>query len=230
MITCATWADIWLNEGFGTYCQNLWVEHHEGLEAYNNSMRALADYYLQTNPGWPIYQPEWEIRTPSGDTLYNQAISYNKGACVLYMLRYVIGDSMFFKVMHDYATDPELKFRNSDTEDFIRIANNVTQEDLSWFFDQWIYGPNHPEYSNIHKIDSIGNNAWKVKVTINQTQVNAGFFKMPLQFMVKFQDGSDTLLTVRNTENHQEFVFNLKKKPTRLIFDPKQKILLKQVK
>jgi aminopeptidase N len=146
------------------------------------------------------------------------------------MLRYVIGDSLFFKAMHDYATDPELKFRNAFTEDFIRIVNKATKEDLSWFFDQWVYGPNHPEYSNKYKIDSLGNDTWKVNLTINQTQKNAGFFKMPLQFMVKFQDGSETLLTVLNTENHQEFVFDLIKKPINLIFDPEQKILLKQVK
>jgi aminopeptidase N len=75
LITCGTWADIWLNEGFGTYCQNLWVEHNEGQVAYKASMDALANYYLSANPGWPLYHPEWAMHTPDGNTLYNQAIS-----------------------------------------------------------------------------------------------------------------------------------------------------------
>ncbi len=228
MITCATWADIWLNEGFGTYCQNLWVEHHEGQKAYEKSMRALANYYIKANPGWPVVQREWEVHTPSGENLYNQAISYNKGACVLYMLRYVLGDSLFFKAMHDYANEPGLKFKNAFTEDFTRIINSVTKDDLSWFFKQWIYGPNHPVYANYLRIDSIADHSWKVDIVINQTQSNADFFKMPVQLLTEFKDGTDTLLTVMNNENNQEFSFNFHRKPVKIIFDPEQKILLKQ--
>jgi aminopeptidase N len=228
LITCGTWADIWLNEGFGTYCQNLWVEHNAGYDAYKTSMNALASYYLAHNPGWSLYHPEWAINTPNGNTLYNQAVSYNKGACVLFQLRYVVGDSVFFKIMHDYANDPALMFGNAYTHDFVEKASQVSGQNLDWFFDEWVYGPNHPVYQNIFEIDSLESNLWRVPFVLNQTQANAGFFKMPVQVRIDFADATDTVIMVMNDVNHQEFAFQFSKKPVNMVFDPFRNILLKQ--
>ncbi|MCX6305566.1 MAG: M1 family aminopeptidase [Bacteroidetes bacterium] len=228
LITCGTWADIWLNEGFGTYCQNLWVEHASGYEAYRTSMNTLAGYYLAHNPGWPVYHPEWAIHTPTGNTLYNQAITYNKGACVLFELRYILGDSVFFKVMHDYATDTKLMFKNAFTEDFAAKAAEVSGQDLAWFFNEWVYSPNHPVYQNTFDIDSLGESSWRVSLIVNQTQTNTVLFKMPLEIKISFSDATDTIIRVMNDENHQEFGFVFSKQPKDLAFDPFRNILLKQ--
>jgi len=228
LITCGTWADIWLNEGFGTYCQNLWVEHVSGYTAYKNSMNKVADYYLQHNPGWPVYHPEWAIHTPTGNTLYNQAITYNKGACVLFQLRYVLGDSIFFKLMHEYATDTSLMFKNAFTEDFVEKASQVLGENLDWFFDEWVYAPNHPVYQNTFDFDSIGENVWRVSLILNQTQLNPEFFRMPVEIMISFSDATDTIIRIMNDLNHQEFAFSFSKQPVNLVFDPFRNILLKQ--
>lgn len=228
LITCGTWADIWLNEGFGTYCQNLWVEHSLGYQAYRNSMNAVANYYLAHNPGWPLYHPEWAINTPNGNTLYNQAVTYNKGACVLFQLRYVLGDSVFFRVMHDYATDTAFMFKNAFTSDFASKASTVSGEDLGWFFNDWVYAPNHPVYQNYYEIDSVGMNEWRVALTVNQTQSNPEFFRMPLQFRIAFTDETDTIVKVDNIMNHQEYAFNFARKPANLVFDPFRNILLKK--
>ncbi|MDP1621649.1 MAG: M1 family aminopeptidase [Bacteroidales bacterium] len=228
LITCGTWADIWLNEGFGTYCQNLWVEQTEGYEAYKNSMNLVANYYLAHNPSWPLYHPEWAVTTPNGNTLYNQAVTYNKGACVLFQLRYVLGDSIFFKVMHDYATDTNLMFKNAFTHDFVEKANEVSGENLDWFFDEWVYSPNHPVYQNTFDIDSIGEHLWRVSLILSQTQTNTVFFNMPVEIMVSFDDDTDTVIRVTNDANHQEFAFTFSKKPVNLIFDPYRNILLKK--
>ena len=228
LITCGTWADIWLNEGFATYCQNLWVEHHSGRIAYEKSMSAVADEYLKLNPGWPLYHADWAINTPTAGDLYNVAISYDKGACVLYQLRYVIGDSLFFKVLRNYATDYNLIFSNAYTDDFVRIVNETCGQDLNWFFREWVYGRNHPVYENSFSIDNPGNNKWEVALVMRQTQANAGFFKMPVQVKIEFSDKSDTLITVINDRNNQEFSFKFAKKPIGLVFDPDHRILLKK--
>ena len=159
LITCGTWADIWLNEGFGTYCAQLWREDQFGYTSYKNKMNSLANYYLNSNPGWPIYNPEWAIHTPSANALYNVSISYDKGACVLFQLRYVLGDSMFFEVMNAYATDTNFTFKNAVTEDLVAVTNTVTGEDYSWFFDEWVYAPNHPVYSNVWGREDLGGGA-----------------------------------------------------------------------
>ena len=228
LITCGTWADIWLNEGFGTYCQNLWVEHSSGYEAYMASLNALAVYYLGNNPGWSLYHPEWAFHTPNGNDLYNQAISYNKGACVLHQLRYVLGDSIFFQVMHAYATDTSLMFKNAFTEDFVAKTSHVSRRDMNWFFDEWVYKPNHPVYQNTYEIDSLEENLWRVSLLINQTQANPAFFKMPVQLMISFSDATDTIVQVMNDINQQEFLFSFSKRPVNLAFDPFHNILLKQ--
>ncbi len=228
LITCGTWADVWLNEGFGTYCQNLWVEHASGFDAYKTSMNALANYYLAHNPGWPLYHPEWAIHTPNGNTLYNQAISYNKGACVLFQLRYVLGDSLFFKVMHDYATDPNFMFKNAMTHDFAAKASQASGQNLDWFFDDWVYAPNHPVYQNTFDIDSLDGNSWRVSFIITQTQANPEFFRMPVQLKFVFTDATDTTIRVANETNHQEYGFVFSKKPVDVVFDPFRNILLKQ--
>jgi aminopeptidase N len=228
LITCGTWADIWLNEGFGTYCQTLWVEHTSGYETYKGNMNSLAGYYLAHNPGWPLYHPEWAIHTPNGNTLYNQAITYNKGACVLFQLRYLLGDSIFFKVMHDYVSDSNLMFKHVFTEDFVEKASQVSGENLDWFFDEWVYSPNHPIYQNMYNIDSLGGSSWMLSLTVNQIQSNPVFFKMPIQVRIIFSDATDTIVQFMNDENYQEFAFTFSKQPVNMMFDPFRNILLKQ--
>ncbi len=228
LITCGTWADVWLNEGFATFCQNLWVEHSLGNAMFRAGMGNLANYYLSANPGWPLYQPAWAIHTPSASYLYNQAITYNKGACVLFQLRYVLGDSLFFKAMHDYTTDTALMFRHAVTADFAARVSQSAGQNLGWFFNEWVYSPNHPIYHNTFEIDSLGAETWKVTLLVNQLQTNPDFFKMPLEFLVSFSNLTDTLVRIMNDVNHQPFAFTFTRKPVSLTFDPYRNILLKQ--
>jgi len=227
LITCGTWADIWLNEGFGTYCSNLWIEHEDGYESYKNSMNLLANYYLNNNPGWPLYHPSWAIHTPPGNQLYNVAMSYNKGACVLHQLRYVLGDSLFFLVFNSYATDTNLMYKNAVTEDFLAKVNSVSGQNLQWFFDEWVYAPDHPIYENTASFfDSAG--YWQLLLDIRQSQTNTVFYTMPIQIRIDFLDGTDTLVQVNNDTNPQVFRFTFSKQPANLVFDPFRNILLKQ--
>jgi len=228
LITCGTWADIWLNEGFGTYCAQLWTEHTSGYGTYKNKMNQLANYYLTYNPGWALYNPIWAIHTPSGNELYNTATTYDKGACVLFQLRYVLGDSMFFSVMKSYATDTLFTFKNAITEQFAAKVNEVTGQDYSWFFNEWVFAPNHPEYENIYTIKDLGNNTWKAILDVDQVQTGTVFFKMPIEVSIVFYDGSDTLVKVMNDTNPQTFEWTFNKAPVSVVFDPGRNILLKE--
>ena len=228
LITCGTWADVWLNEGFATYCQELWVEHTKGYASYKNLMNGLANQYLAENTGWPLYQPAWAINTPPAGQLYNTAITYNKGACVLFQLRYILGDSLFFAAMKSYATDTGFMFKNAITQGFTAKMSQVSGQDLNWFFNEWVYAPNHPVYNNVYEWDDLGSGNWKVRFTIEQVQTNTVFFRMPVEIKVTFTDGSDTLINITNDTNPQLFEFLFNKRPSSVIFDPDRKILLKQ--
>jgi aminopeptidase N len=226
MISPGTWADIWLNEGFATYLEAIWYEYTGGYASYRSSINGDASSYLSGNPGWPIYNPSWAITTPPVGTLFNTAITYAKGSCVLHMLRYVLGDSTFFAVMKSYATDVvSFKHNTAVTADFITKVNTVSGQDMTWFF-AWVYQANHPVYANTYNITSLGGGQWLVGFKARQT--SAAFFPMPLTLRISFTTGSDTTFRVMNSSNNQVFAFQFGRQPTTLVFDPNNDIVIKQ--
>ncbi len=226
LITHATWADIFVKEGFPSYSASLWANHLYGRPGYLQSILEFNSYYLQYNPGWPIYNPSWASTTPAPNVLFNYAITYSKSACVLHSLRGVIGDTAFFKTLKSYATDTNLMYKTATVNDFVNKVNSNTGADYTWFFDQWLNNANHPIYNNNSLISNIGAD-WYVDYTISQTQTDAPFFKMPVEVEVLFTDNSDTLMRVMNDVNDQTFTFAFNKEPKTVVFDPMVKILPK---
>lgn len=226
MITCATWADIWLNEGFATYIEALWTENQSGYNAYKSEINSNANYYLNNNPGWAISVPEWAITTPDVNILFNYAITYLKGCCVLHQLRYTLGDSLFFAAIKTYAMDTEnFKYQPATIGDFMTKINSVTGQNLDWFFNEWIFQPNHPNYQNSYYFQNIGNGNWQVNFLAKQT--NSYYFKMPIEIKIFFANSSDTTIKVMNDSNNQFFSFQFNKQPNNLQFDPNNNIVLK---
>ncbi len=230
LITPKTWANIWLNEGFATYCEALWVEYNSGNSDYKKYISLEAQKYLIRNPGWAIYQSDWNTSVPPNDVLFNVDITYSKAACVVYQLRYVLGDSAFFDCIKAYTTSPDYKYGNITTSEFMNFVKRTTGKDLDWFFGEWIYEPNHPIYQNNYNIEEGKKNNWKVSYTINQIQKNTVFFKMPVELKVTFKNGRDSLLTVNNDYNLQTFTLDFKDEPSKISFDPNNNIILKEVK
>jgi aminopeptidase N len=230
LVTCGTWADVWLNEGFATYCEALWLESTTGYNAYKNRVNQVAGIYLSQNPGWPIYNPQWAVVTPDINTLYNYAITYCKGAGVLHMLRYTIGDSLFFAFLKAYPSDTtDFWNKNAVTDDFTAKLNQVAGQDLTWFIDQWVKQPNHPVYGNTYRIGDLGSGNWQVSFVAKQTQSNTPFHKMPIQVKVTFTDNSDTTIRVMNDVNNQEYYWTFNRQPAAngVAFDPGNDIVLK---
>lgn len=228
MISPGTWSDLWLNEGFATWSESFWIEYEGGYNSYLTGIKSDANYYLNNNPGWSIYNPEWAVVTPPSNELFNYAITYAKSGCVVHLLRYVLGDEAFFEALYDYATNTvDFKYKSAVTEDFITSFEGSTGEELGWFFDQWIYGPNHPVYYNEYTIFNNGNDTWTINFTTSQTQTNAGFFKMPLDLYIILYDGTDTTIRIMNDENNQLFSFTFGVEPFKLFFDFKNNMVLK---
>lgn len=115
----------------------MWTGEVEGQQAYKNELEGNASYYLSNNPGWPISDPDWATNPPSNNVLFNYAITYMKGSCVLYMYRYVVGDSLFFSSLYDYANDTvNFRYKSATIPDFIEKMNQSTGQDLDWFFTE----------------------------------------------------------------------------------------------
>lgn len=229
MITCATWADIWLNEGFATWGEASWSEYKSGYAAYKSDINGEASSYLSGNPGRALYVPSWITTTPSNNELFNYAMTYAKAACVVHLLRYTMGDSTFFRFLKAYASDTTaFKHKSAATADVAALASQIAGQNLSWFFDQWVYGPNHPVYANTYNITSLGGGEWMVGFKFRQTQTNAGYFQNPVQIRVAFSTGSPDTIRVFNRTNNQVFAFRFNRQPTAVSFDPANQIVLKQ--
>jgi len=224
MITCETWADIWLNEGFATYNEALWEEHTTGYSAYKSNILSNASGYMGSNPGWAISNPAWAVTTPDVNTLFNYAITYEKGACILHLLRYTLGDSTFFAFLKSYANDPQFRFNSATVQKFKNKLNTFTGQDYGWFFDEWIYQPNHPSYTNKYYFSQNGS-TWTTGFMAAQSQ--SYYYQMPLEIKVNFSDGTSSVYKVMNTYNNQPFFFNSTKQPTSVVFDPDNNIIIK---
>jgi len=211
MITCADWHHGWLNEGFATYAEALYVESQQGLQAYLNYID--DEQYFQ---GGTLYVENIQ------DT-FNvfQPLIYSKGAYVLHMLRGVLGDELFFDGLKNYATDPDLIYGQATTEDLQEVMENTSGTDLDFFFDQWVYDAYYPMYEYNYLNDEFSGKSY---VSLIQTQESAGrrpVFEMPVQVKLFLQNGNDTLITVWNDLKVQTFELELESAITFMQFDPK---------
>lgn len=216
-ITCKNWQHIWLNEGFASYGETVYTESVSGKTGYNayinsfmtSAKRAKGSIYVQN--------------VQSIGEIFNSDRSYAKGAIVLHMLRGIVGEETFFKILQTYAAS-EFGYGNATTEDFQRIAQQVSGQHLDYFFKQWIYGENYPKYQVQWNYTPEGSR-YKVIVKISQTSnTNPAFFKMPIEISVLSSGGTEKR-TVFNTANDQVFTFYSNNAPTSLLFDADNWIL-----
>ncbi|MFN8414128.1 MAG: M1 family metallopeptidase [Anaerolineales bacterium] len=139
-ISVADWSDIWLNEGFATYSEALWIEHTEGRTALDEWIKSQ----YQEVASAPEYFPP--PGAPAGNDLFNSGV-YVRGGLTLHALRVKVGDDAFFKIMQTYFAKYE--GGNASTEDFISIAEEVSGQDLQDFFQGWLYDKALPPISRV---------------------------------------------------------------------------------
>jgi len=220
-ITCKDWHHIWLNEGFATYSEILYREMKYGKSVYDSliayrmrrALNATGSIWVQNASD--IYE------------ILNPFRSYSKGACVLHMLRGIVGDETFFNILYTYANDPVLSYGVATTEDFQEIAEEVYGQSLDYFFQEWIYGENYPEYTVNWGTTLVDDNTYKIDMNITQ-EMNSDpqFFTMPVQIKV-YTNSGDTTITVFNNSQSQDFQFEVTGKPDSIVFDPGNWILKK---
>lgn len=164
-VTESTWADLWLSEGFATYFAGLFIEKHEGGEAFRKYMQDAAARYFnyEKERNLPIHDTE----TQDLMRLLNPN-NYEKGAWVLHMLRARLGDEAFFKGLRDYYNAH--REANATTEDLRSALEKSSGKNLKEFFARWVYGAGHPVYelSSDSKGDSL-------TITLRQTQSGEAF-------------------------------------------------------
>jgi len=207
----ATWKDIWLNEGFSTYSEALYAESKSGNEALQSKMLSkFSDEFSSI-----LYDP--------GKNLFGTTV-YDKGAWVLHMLRWEVGDSIFFDILKTYFE--MYKYRSASTSDFIRVCENLSKRDLSKFFNQWVYSGNENiqlDYKWIIKKDSNHKNL--IILHLIQKQEKYPVFEFKLEVMLEYdnQKSFSKIYSVDKREKRIEII--LDERPNQLILDPNSCLL-----
>ncbi|WP_025762532.1 M1 family metallopeptidase [Dyadobacter tibetensis] len=185
-ITCNSWHDIWLNEGFATYLANIYRENK--YPSLKNSIRASGINNITSVPNGSVRVED----TTDVNRIFSGRLSYYKGAHLLYMLRWIMGDAPFLLALRNYLSDPLLSYSYARTSDLKRHLEAVAGKDLTYFFDQWYSGQGYPSYQLEWRKISSG-----VQFSLKQTTSHASvdFFQLPVPIMFR-----------NNTTNQQKLV------------------------
>lgn len=212
-VTMADWREIWLNEGFATYGDALWQENVGGQTGLNARMESFKAAYFDEDAlnRFPIYDP----------VIMWGATVYEKGAWILHMLRYVVGDNLFFEALQTYHQT--FSFDNATTGDLRTVYETVSGMDLTAFFDEWVYQAGYPEYecSWNYYWDGV---TYRVNFFVDQVQSNAPVFTIPIEIRITSTAG-DTFLRLPVSSASELYQLTLEDEPTGLDFDPDNRIL-----
>lgn len=216
-ITCGSWRDIWLNEGYAVFCVNYNVEKHYPENTLLNLYRSQVNN-ITSKPNGGVYVDD----TTNTARIFDARLTYNKGGWVLQMLRWKLGDAVFFRATRNYLNDTALRYSYAKTTDLKKHFERESGMDLTDFFNDWVYGQGFPSY----KLQwAAAGGAW-VQTTLSQTtsDTSVDFFEMPVP--IRFKNGTrDTIIVLNHTRNAQMDFFKLGFIPDSAFIDPKIKLI-----
>jgi len=220
-VTEYDWDDVWLSEGFATYFTLLFIEHEYGhdifLEGLKSSQESVNTFY-EKNPDYRIVH----------DNLKNMknvtsSQTYQKGSWILHMLRGVVGTENFWKGIQIYYKKYQ-KF-NATTNDFKKIMEEVSGQNLTIFFQQWLYKPGALELSGNWKYD---HKEQQVLITLNQVQTDGSLFEMPIELGINFKgEQHQQIELVQVKEKSTVFKIKIETEPENIILDPNSWVLMR---
>ncbi len=218
-ITCGTFRDVWLNEGFATYVTALADEPNSAITFKNWKASTINAITAQTNGS--VYNPD----TTDYNRIFDYRLTYQKGAMLLNMLRYKIGDSAFFAGMKAYMADTTLVYKYAQTINFHNQMTVTSGQNLAFFFQKWFYSEGYPKYDLrwAQTADA------KIVVKLNQTTSHPSviFYEMPVE--IRFRNATrDTTVRFEHIFSGQIEYFNLGFTPTFVGFDPENNIVCKK--
>ncbi len=195
-ITSGSWNDIWLSEGFATLLASMDMERK-----YPSSMRETRRKEIQkitSLPNGSVYVPE--IKSVS--RIFDSRLSYSKASRTLNMFRFILGDSTFFKGVNAYLADKALKYGFARTSDFKRHMELISGKNLSFFFNDWIYGQGYPSYKV--QWSQVGSDHVRIVMSQITSDSSVSFFALPVSLL--FKSGTQQkIIVVKNTFNGEIF-------------------------
>jgi len=220
LVTCESWANTPLNEGFANYAEYMWFEHKYGRDRADISrLSELSGYYDQSeNTSHALIDYHYDEENDMFD-----AHSYNKGGLVLHMLRDVVGDEAFFASLQLYLR--QNAYQAVEADDLRLAFEETTGKDLHWFFNQWYFDKGHPVLDIQHAYDA---SEEQVNLTITQVQDTQGYrdlFILPIEIAIIHQDSSVEIQKVMMDKKSMTFHFDESQEPIAVVIDPRDILL-----
>jgi aminopeptidase N len=217
-ITCASWQDIWLNEGFATHLASMYMENKYPLTVISTRKKEIEN--ITSIPDGSVFVTD----TTNVSRIFDFRLTYTKGSHLLYMLRWILGDSVFFKGMRSYFDDPSISFGFARTTDFQRNLEKVSGLDLSYFFNDWLYGQGYPSYHVTWT--PIGNDYVRIKIDQTASDPSVKFFALPVALQFKNSNQQKTIV-IDNKINGEVFIRKIGFMADTLIIDPEYWLITK---
>ena len=219
-VTCGSWRDVWLNEGFATYLAAMVIQEFDGNSAFIAEKAAMVENIIRFPTG-TLYLSEDEATDVN--RIFSSRLSYDKGAMVANMLRLKLGDVAFFTGLQNYLNDPELAYAYAFTPDLQQHLEATSGIALTEFFNDWVYNQGYPTY-NI-TVRNIG--AGQARFTVNQTTSHPSvpFFEMPVPVRIFGVGGQQTDLILENTSNGQAIIKDVPFAVRGILVNPKSDII-----
>ncbi len=215
-LTCRDWSHIWLNEGFATYFAALFAEDTHGDDAFRLDMRRTAGGYFLED--LRVRRPLVEARYQSGDEMFD-GVTYSKGACVLHMLRGVVGDDAWWKGIRGYVRAHKLSV--VDSENLRAAMEAAWGKDLKWFFEQWAYKAGHPELKVRWRYEESDKT---VRLQVQQTQrldEQTPLFRIPTEVEITEGEAGPRNIPIVIDGRSHEFVIASATRPKLVEIDPR---------
>lgn len=216
-ITCGSWQDIWLNEGFAIFSTNLNIEKYYPENTLLSLYRSQLNF-ITSNKRGSVYVDD----TTSVNRIFDSRLTYYKAGWVLQMLRWKLGEEGFFKAVKNYLDDPALAYKFAYTKDLKRHLESTTRQNLDEFFKDWVYGQGYPSYQL--KWYSIGKSWVNTSLFQSTSDSSVNFFEMPVP--IRFKNNSrDTTIIIDHKKNGQVDYINIGFVADSAFIDPKYKII-----
>jgi aminopeptidase N len=198
-LTVKNWSDVWLNEGFATYANLLWIESRKGEDAFREALKKIDPQTMQHTPGSEDGDGAVFIADPEHDPNLLGMRTFLKGAWTLHMLRHVMGDQKFFAALKKYVH--KYQYGEVESASFENICEAEYGKSLDWFFKEWIYGAGRPTYSLSWRVKE---DASPVAVIVTLKQEQPELFAMPIDLTLEDGAGPKTI-SVWNDQKTQQY-------------------------
>lgn len=200
-VTCATWHDIWINEGFADYCTGLLTEYYYGEQDFIDWKTDRRETITVQYDG-SVYNPDAE----SESRTFNSRLTYKKGSMVVHLIRYMLNDDeLFFQTLKNFLDYPDFSWGYADTESLRAFLEAETNTDWGDYFHDWIYGEGHP-VMDIHVNKSFGSNEVTVNIQQSGSHSSVPFFHMPFEIEFRGSAGQKTVKRFDLNNAQQSFL------------------------